>query len=1460
MSDIVTSDIVVISSGVVSSGMTAGLDGEIDVLTGGTLTDSLADGGWIVVDNGGTVQNVSATARGDVFINGSASDLTAENMGMFDIDSGGTLDTGLVKSSGMGAIYAGGAAKDVTVLEGGKFLNNGGTVQNTNVMSGGSFTVQFATANTADTSILDGATMRIVSAGNATDTTVNGGFLEIESGIAANTVVSAGSMRVNKSNTVEGVKLLGGQLEINEATANATVVSGGSMRVASAGSVSGTTMTDGFIDLFSGTAAKTVISGGAMNVYLFNSITDTTLNNGELTLSAASANTTVVNGGVMQVTSGGTLFGTTVNAGQLTMNGGTLTDTTILGGSAALTGTTVSNIEIGSGGIVTMDSESTLAGISVFTEGASITVDGTVEFDTGLTTAENAQITGYSAVTNGANAVYTLTVPEAKTGLYLLASDAAAFNSSVTFGEVTLNVGAEAVKVDTLYYMLLLTGSTNDLTLSISVDPPEPTVPLRTYVNSEWVGLPDETIVPIVGGSARIGYNAFAALADAITAVVEHGIVEIVGGTVSFADGYSKTITVDAGATVVGKAVFATPITVNGTVAFDTANATAEAAQFEGFSKVSGKAAYTLTDEAKTVGTYLLAADAAGFSSDVVFGDVTLSVGGDAVKAGELYYTLGITDNNELALTVSDTQPGPPTPTLAYVNSEWSGKADGEVVPVGSTTATIGYDAFATLEAAIAGTTDDGRIDVVGGEITFGTYSKTVTVDAGATVVGKNTFDKAITINGTNAFDTAVATAEATQFTGRAFTTGDAAYTLTVATPVTGTYLLADNAAGFNSDVVFGDVTLKVGAEAAVIGDFTYALAITDNNDLALVIADKPTPPPPATYFAKSDIDGNGISDVMFVWTGNNYQHGFWMNGTSTWQSAGSNHPADWENLGCYDMNTNGKADSVMVGNVEVSGVKGAYIGFYLDAIDNPDGSTWQNIGYLNNADDIAWQNTVGNLTGNEGANSIVWYAPELYALGAWTDGTDSWITVSSSFGGSDWTLVGCGDFDGDGKDSVLMSGLNGQYFYSVGIDGTATSLGSANWSGWEVRAIGDFSGDGKDDLVLFHLETGSMVMCADGSVDSFVSLAQLDAQDWFVVGAGDYNGDRKDDLLVRQYSTGMLGYYDSGDTARWVELGRGVDMDWTVIAGMPTSPQTEFVTKSDIDGNGISDVMFVWTGNNYQHGFWMNGTSEWQSAGSTHPADWENLGCFDMDANGKADSVLVGNVVVNEVKGAYIGFYADAIDNPDGSTWVNIGYLNNADDIAWKNKVGNLTGNENANSIVWYAPELYAVGAWTDGTDSWVTLSNSFGGFDWTLVGCGDFDGDGKDSVLMSGLNGQYFYSVGIDGAAQSLGSANWSGWEVRAIGDFSGDGKDDLVLFHLATGSMVMCADGSVDSFVSLAQLDAEDWFVVGAGDYNGDQKDDLLVRQYSTGMLGYYNSGDTAQWVELGRGVDMNWTVIA
>ena len=379
-------------------------------------------------------------------------------------------------------------------------------------------------------------------------------------------------------------------------------------------------------------------------------------------------------------------------------------------------------------------------------------------------------------------------------------------------------------------------------------------------------------------------------------------------------------------------------------------------------------------------------------------------------------------------------------------------------------------------------------------------------------------------------------------------------FTLTISgSQKNGIYKLAENAGDFNRANINPSQTisvvnasnqprgtLEVGKTVKISG-VDYTLSLNDGL-LSVQVRD------PEVASARGDRDGNGVSDVMFVWTGNNYAHGYWMNGSADWWSSNAaSISSDWENLGSYDMSGDGKADAVMVGNVTLNGVKGAYIGYYQNG---DDVNGWVNIGYLNNAENIAWENKVGNLTGNSsGVNSIVWYAPELYALGVWTDGTDTWRLLSGFFGGDQWTLIGCGDFDGDGKDSVVMAQNKGAKYYTVDLDSTTKELATSD-SGWEVRAIGDFAGDGRDDIVAFHAETGLVAMWGDGdSANKWSQLGQLDAKDWFVVGCGDYDGDQKDDLLVRQYSTGMLGYYSAGSMSNWVELGRGVDMQWTVIA-----------------------------------------------------------------------------------------------------------------------------------------------------------------------------------------------------------------------------------------------------------------------------------------------------------------------
>ena len=373
-------------------------------------------------------------------------------------------------------------------------------------------------------------------------------------------------------------------------------------------------------------------------------------------------------------------------------------------------------------------------------------------------------------------------------------------------------------------------------------------------------------------------------------------------------------------------------------------------------------------------------------------------------------------------------------------------------------------------------------------------------------------------------------------------------YAVTVSsTQTAGTYRLAEGAEFFTGSITVKDAAnesygvLAVG-ETLTVSGVDYQLNLADGLLSFTVGGNAPVPPVTGTS-AKSDVNGNGVSDVLFQYTGGDYQLGFWLDGTNNWQGQGIPESADWDVIGAYDMSSDGQADVVMLGNVTVSGIRGAFVGYRK----NGDMSSWENISYLTNAEGVDWQVKVGNLTGNEGKNSILWHAPDLGAVGVWTDGTDNWVSLGAGYD-RNWEMIGAGDFDGDGADSILFSYANGAKYYALDLDQTATELGVSD-SGWEVRAIGDFSGDGKDDIVAFNAATGLVAKWENGNSSSWSSLGQLDAADWFIAGTGDYNGDGTDDLLVRQYSTGMLGYYADADLSKWNEMGRGVDMNWAVIA-----------------------------------------------------------------------------------------------------------------------------------------------------------------------------------------------------------------------------------------------------------------------------------------------------------------------
>jgi len=150
------------------------------------------------------------------------------------------------------------------------------------------------------------------------------------------------------------------------------------------------------------------------------------------------------------------------------------------------------------------------------------------------------------------------------------------------------------------------------------------------------------------------------------------------------------------------------------------------------------------------------------------------------------------------------------------------------------------------------------------------------------------------------------------------------------------------------------------------------------------------------------------------------------------------------------------------------------------------------------------------------------------------TDG----VSVDNAASGAPATLpvgfsvVDAADFNGDGRADVLVRDGSGLLFvfitdtdgisFDLGASGAPTSLSSD----FQVVACNDFDGDGNADILVQNTTTGLLfvfVLNADGiSINNAASGAPSTLSASFAVrSAADYNGDGRADLLVEDVSGG---------------------------------------------------------------------------------------------------------------------------------------------------------------------------------------------------------------------------------------------------------------------------------------------------------------------------------------------------
>ena len=223
------------------------------------------------------------------------------------------------------------------------------------------------------------------------------------------------------------------------------------------------------------------------------------------------------------------------------------------------------------------------------------------------------------------------------------------------------------------------------------------------------------------------------------------------------------------------------------------------------------------------------------------------------------------------------------------------------------------------------------------------------------------------------------------------------------------------------------------------------------------------------------------------------------------------------------------------------------------------------------------------------------------------------------------WSVAGVGDFDGDGKDDVLLrkAATTGTwYYYPMNGRRHLSGHGAANLPSdlsWSVAGIGDFDGNGRDDVLLRHEDgrwhfypmNGRRAATGRGTANLTRNL------EWSVAGVGDFDGDGKDDVLLRKPTTGAWYYYPMN--GRRHLTGRGA-------ANLPSDRSWSLAGIGDFDGDSKDDVLL-----RHADGRWhfhpMNGrraaAGDDGRAALTGNLEWSVAGVGDLNGDGKDDVLL---------------------------------------------------------------------------------------------------------------------------------------------------------------------------------------------------------------------------------------------